>query len=71
MLDNGAPYSALGYNGRCYLTVALLPSRLIDLEPVAQQFAYRSMWQYGMCQHASESRSILGSAVLPAIEDRK
>lgn len=66
MVDNGAPYSAIGILDLLLLSSNILPSFEGSLDPVPDAFKAFNGWQYGSGDHASEPRPILGSILLTA-----
>lgn len=66
MVDNGAPYSAIGCLELCLLGDENIPDWDGTLDALPPAFVNKRKWQYGVEMHTSESRQILGSKTLTA-----
>lgn len=64
MLDDGAPYSAIGIEELRSLHLSILPTWDGSLESIPEIIADRAFWQYGVGAHESAARRILGSVIL-------
>lgn len=64
MLDDGAPYSAIGIEELRSLYLSILPNWNGSLESIPEKIADRPFWQYGVGAHARAARRILGSVIL-------
>lgn len=62
-INDGAPYSGLGYDAFSPLQPIISPNWSGDLLAVPENFS-DSLWQYGSGQHSSEPQSALGSVFL-------
>lgn len=63
LVDDGAPYSAIGINELQFLVNKSKPSEVfIDEKP--EDMSRYDFWQYGSGSHSSQKRKILGSTVL-------
>lgn len=69
LLDDGAPYSGIGMSELQLLSQLLLPLWNGTLDPVPDCISGRANWQYGIGDHASASKPIIGSIVLEARSD--
>lgn len=65
-VDNGAPYSAIGYFELCLLASDIIPDWDGTLDAPPSSFVNKRKWQYGVGMHSSESRHILGAITLTA-----
>lgn len=66
MVHTGAPYSAIGFAWLSALSYFILHGWLGELEPVPAQFASCRRWKYGSGSHASTSRLMFGTMLIPA-----
>lgn len=69
LLDDGAPYSALGEVELRILLDELGLTFPRQIDPIPRSLQGFSYFQYGTGSHASQSRKILGSVVLTAYSD--
>ena len=69
LLDDGAPYSGMGFDDFKILQSLILPDCNGKLEPLPDSIADRPYWQYGAGKHASAPRKILGSVLLSIMSD--
>ena len=69
LCDDGAPYSGLGQCELNILRSVLLPNWDGVLDPIPDKLASRPFWQYGVGDHASQAKPILGSVLLQAVTD--
>lgn len=69
LVDDGAPYSAIGQNELNLLQPHLLPNWNGDVPPRPRSLENRRFWQYGNGSHASLQRLIVGSVVLSLTAD--
>lgn len=66
MADNGTPYSAIWFSEICNHSCNILPNWHSDIRRVPQEFSDCTFWQYGIGNHSSKMRLIIGYFVLPA-----
>lgn len=66
MLDNDAPYSAIGIIDLCSRSNILARDLYGELESIPSVFCQFLFWQYGSGEHHCEARPILGPVVLSA-----
>ena len=64
MLDDGAPYSAIGMDELRSIYLTIMPDWDGSLDCIPESIADRPFWQYGVGAHASASRKILGSVMI-------
>ena len=69
LLDDGAPYSAIGLHELKIISMDLLPNWSGDLDIVPASLKGCTKWQYGVGEHSSAESEILGSIVLSAISN--
>ena len=69
LLDDGAPYSAIGQIQLNLLANQIGMSPDLTLGAIPQALNGHTHWQYGTGEHASPPRRILGSIVLTATSD--
>ena len=70
LLDDGAPYSAIGQIQLHLLADQIGISPNLKLGAIPQSLKGHTHWQYGTGEHASPPRRILGSIVLTATSDK-
>ena len=70
LLDDGAPYSGMGFDDFKTIQPYVLPSWSGKLDPIPPKIASRPFWQYGTGAHSSETRSIIGSVLLSVCSDQ-
>lgn len=63
MLDDGAPYSAIGFDELQSLSKYILPNWNGTLDPIPDSISDRPYWQYGVGAHAIPVRAIIGSII--------
>jgi len=66
LVDDGAPYSGIGYIELSMIAKHVCPDWNATLDPLPDLVSERPFWQYGTGQHVSEARKILGSIFLTA-----
>lgn len=69
LVDDGAPYSAIGLTELHILKDQLLSNFTGKLDTIPTSLNVRTFWQYGCGNHASAKRRILGSILLTALSD--
>ena len=69
LLDDGAPYSGIGFHELKLLLPYLETNWNGKLSPLPKALAGRTHWQYGSGNHASDLRRMLGSIDITAILD--
>ena len=69
LVDDGAPYSAIGLIELNSLARQLNISKPLELDNIPKRLDVHTHWQYGTGEHSSPRRRILGSIVLTAIAD--
>ena len=67
LLDDGAPYSALGADELSALAPQLVPGWNGGLDPIPDALHGCTSWQYGTGEHSSPARDNLGSIELHAV----
>lgn len=70
LLDDGAPYSAIGQVNLSLLSNHLGLSENPKIDAIPQALGIHTHWQYGIGEHASPACRILGSIVLTATSDQ-
>lgn len=72
LLENGASYCAIGHTELCQLSPQILPGRLRELDPIPDELAACRKWQYGIGEHSSLTRDMLGFVILTMkVPDRR
>lgn len=66
LVDDGAPYSAIGY---VELQLLLNQMNGIDLDSIPSCLGGTTKWQYGRGEHSSAPRKIMDSFMLTVISD--
>lgn len=70
LLDDGAPYSGMGSNEFKILQPIIFPKWTGKLDPLPSSIADRPFWQYGIGEHSSDVRRIIGSVMVSATSDQ-
>ena len=69
LLDDGAPYSAIGFVELQLLRQHIGLTTEPNINPIPSSLQGHTHWQYGTGRHSSAARRILGSIVLNALTD--
>jgi len=69
LLDDGAPYCGMGENEFKILQPLILPNWTGSFEDLPESIANRPFWQYGVGEHSSDIRRIIGSILVSANTD--
>lgn len=69
LVDDGAPYSAIGNVKLRLLLGHLGKEGGFVIEPIPSSLHGHTHWQYGVGEHASAPRAILGSVKVPAVSE--
>lgn len=65
LVDNGAPYSAIGQiELRTAMSIIEPGNEHTILDPIPEAFRDRPFWQYGAGKHSSDIRPIIGSVLV-------
>ena len=66
LLDDGAPYSGIGSTELKLISNFVCPEWTGELDPIPDAVADRPYWQYGIGDHSSQSKKIIGSVMFKA-----
>lgn len=61
IVNGGAPYSAIGFTELCLLPSAIRLPKSKSFDPIPSQLSQFNYWQYGIRDHTSCKRVVLGS----------